>query len=116
MPGNVVSYLEIGSGDATASRAFFEEVFGWTFAPLGDSGGGWFQTPSIRAGLHGGNPEPQLYVFFNVPDLAAAVAAVNAAGGYAEEPGPLQPGFGRFSSCRDPQGIRFGLHELPSAQ
>ena len=50
--GKVVSYLEIGSGDATASRAFFEEVFGWTFSPLGDSGGGWFQTAALRAGLH----------------------------------------------------------------
>ena len=111
MPGNV-SFLEIGSNDATISRVFFAQVFGWAFNPMGPSEG-WFQTPSIKAGLHGNDPEPQLYVFFDVSDLEAAVERVRAAGGHADVPGPVEPGFGRFSSCRDPQGIRFGLHELP---
>ena len=50
MPGNV-SFLEIGSKDAAVSRTFFEGVFGWTYNSMGDAGG-WFQTPSIKAGLH----------------------------------------------------------------
>jgi hypothetical protein len=33
------------------------------------------------------------------------------AGGEADPPASEEPGFGRFSSCRDPQGIRFGLHQ-----
>ena len=111
MPGNV-SFLEIGSGDASISRVFFEQVFGWAFNPMGPTEG-WFQTPSIRAGLHGNDPEPRLYVFFDVPNLEAAVERVRAAGGQADAPGAVEPGFGRFSGCCDPQGIRFGLHELP---
>lgn len=113
MPGNV-SFLEIGSKNASDSRAFFERVFGWRFNHMGDAGAGWFQTPSIRAGLHGDDPEPRLYVFFDVANLAVAIASVRTAGGEADEPGPTEPGFGRFSNCRDPQGIRFGLHELPT--
>jgi uncharacterized protein len=112
MTGNV-SFLEIGSKDAAVSSAFFQELFGWQFTPMSE-GGGWFQTPSIRAGLHGDDPVPQLYVFFDVPNLTAAIARVRTAGGQAEDPGAIEPGFGRFSNCLDPQGIRFGLHEIPT--
>jgi uncharacterized protein len=108
-----VSYLEIGTKDAGASRVFFEQLLGWSFHPMGNDGEGWFQTRSIKAGLHGNNPEPQFFIFFDVPDLTAAVAQVQALGGETEEPGPDEPGFGRFCNCRDPQGIRFGLHQLP---
>jgi uncharacterized protein len=110
---STVSYIEIGSQYANSSKAFFAKVLGWKFNPMGDSGQGWFQTPTIRAGLHGGNPDPQLYVFFAVSDLLAAVGAVKVAGGQAEELGPDEAGFGRFCNCRDPQGIRFGLHQPP---
>jgi predicted enzyme related to lactoylglutathione lyase len=61
-------------------------------------------------GMHGDDPQPQIYVFFEVPDLEQAIALVREAGGEAEPPAE-QPGFGRFSNCRDPQGIRFGLHQ-----
>jgi uncharacterized protein len=108
-----VSYLEIGTKDAGASRVFFEQLLGWSFHPMGNDGEGWFQTPSIKAGLHGNDPEPQFFIFFDVPDLMAAVAQVKELGGETEEPGSDEPGFGRFCTCRDPQGIRFGLHQLP---
>jgi predicted enzyme related to lactoylglutathione lyase len=104
-PGQV-SYLEIGSGDVAATRAFFAAVFGW---PCHDEA--WFQTPTIKAGLHGEDPSPQIYVYFNVSDIEAAAARVRAAGGEAEEPTD-EPGFGRFVNCRDPSGIRFGLHRI----
>jgi uncharacterized protein len=113
MQGNV-SHLEIGSKSASASRDFFEAVFGWRFNPMGEDGSGWFQAPSIRVGLHGDDPQPQIFVCFDAPELSAAIAKVKAAGGEASEPRPPEPGFGRFSFCTDPQGIRFGLHEVPT--
>ena len=76
------------------------------------AGGGWFQAPSMRVGLHGDDPQPQVYVFFEVPHLEEAMALVREAGGEAD-PLTSEPDFGRFSNCRDPQGIRFGLHEVP---
>ena len=106
MPGQV-SYLEIGSADAAATRAFFGTVFGW---PCNDDA--WFQTPALKAGVHGEDPSPQIYVYFNVSDIEAAAARVRSAGGEAEEPTD-EPGFGRFVNCRDPGGIRFGLHRTP---
>jgi predicted enzyme related to lactoylglutathione lyase len=103
-PGQV-SFLEIGSADAAATRAFFSAVFGW---PARDEA--WLQTPHLKAGTHSPDPSPQIYVYFNVADLDAAAARIRAAGGQAD-PVVDEPGFGRFVNCVDPGGVRFGLHQ-----
>jgi predicted enzyme related to lactoylglutathione lyase len=103
-PGTV-SFLEIGSTDIAATRKFFGAVFDW---PCHDEM--WFQTPSIKAGLHGDEKTPQIYVYFHVADLAAAAARVKAAGGEASEIKD-EGEFGRFVNCKDPGGIQFGLHQ-----
>jgi uncharacterized protein len=108
--GAEVSYIEIGVSDASKSRAFLEQMFGWEFHPFGLGAEGWFQTPSLKAGIHGGDPDWGFLVYFGVPDLEAAIADVNRLGGAAEVPTD-EPGFGRFRTRRDPQGLRFGLHQ-----
>ena len=80
---------------------------------MGKDGEGWFETPSIQAGLHGNDPNPQFLIFFSVPDLDIAIARVRELGGEINESGNDEPGFGRFCSCRDPQGVLFGLHQSP---
>ena len=109
--GSVVSFIEFGAGDAGKAQAFLVQLFGWDFHLMGTGPEGWFQTPSIKAGLHGSDPTPGILVFFNVSVLEEAIAKVRKLGGEAGEP-TEEPGFGRFSICRDPQGIRFGLHHL----
>jgi predicted enzyme related to lactoylglutathione lyase len=103
-PGTV-SFLEIGSTDMAATRKFFGAVFDWRCHD--DM---WFQTPTIKAGLHGNDPAPQMYVYFHVADLDAAAARVKAAGGEASEIKD-EGEFGRFVNCKDPGGIQFGLHQ-----
>jgi len=110
-----VSYLEIGSGHAAQTRQFFEQLFDWTFNSMGEGAEGWFQTPSIKVGLHDNDPEPQFFIFFEVADLDGEIARVKELGGAADEPGPDEPGFGRFCTCQTPQGIRFGLHQRPQS-
>jgi len=107
-----VSFIELGSTatDTGRSEVFFEKLFGWHFQPT-PRGGGWFQTPSIRVGLHGNDSGPGIYVFFEVSNLEEAIALVRKAGGEADPSVTEEPGFGRFANCRDPQGIRFGLHQ-----
>lgn len=104
-----ISYIEVGSGDAAATARFLTDLFGWPFTPMGDAG--WFQTPSIRAGLHGDDPEHGIVPYFRVADIEAAAARVRELGGTVEGPGEDEPGFGRFCNCRDAQGLRFGLHQ-----
>ena len=102
-------YLEIGAPNEDDARAFFEDLFGWSLTPM--ENGGWFDTGSIKTGLHGKDDRPAIVVYFDVPDIEVAVAKVRQLGGTAEDPTPEVPGFGRFSTCADPQGIRFGLRQ-----
>lgn len=105
-----VSYIEIGAPDAGRAREFFGALFGWPFQPMGNGGEGAFETPSLKAGVHGNDPAAGIQVFFSVPDIAAAVARVRELGGSADAPGAEEEGFGQFCSCKDPQGVSFGLH------
>jgi hypothetical protein len=110
-----VSYNEFGAGDASKARAFLGQLFGWDFRLVGKGPEGLFQTPSIKAGLHGNDPAPGIFVFFSVPDLEEAIAKVMELGGEASEPSE-EPGLGPSPTCRDPQGIPFGLHQLGMPQ
>jgi len=106
-----VSHLEIGAVTGAQSSKFFASLFGWSFHPMGDGEQGWFKTPSCKAGLHAGDPKPGFSVYFSVSDIEQAVALVNQLGGQAEAISPEEPGFGRFCTCRDPEGVQFGLHQ-----
>jgi len=79
---------------------------------MGENDEGWFQTSSLKAGLHGNDATPQIAVFFAVTDLAVAIAQVQELGGKIEQPSQEEPGFGQFCLCQDPQGVRFGLHQM----
>jgi predicted enzyme related to lactoylglutathione lyase len=63
--------------------------------------------------VHPQDPDACVVVYFAVADIKAAAAKVNELGGQAGTPGDEQPGFGRFLECRDDQGVRFGLRQLP---
>jgi uncharacterized protein len=106
-----VSFIEIGTPDPQVASKFLSEIFDWPFTPMGEGGDGWFQMAQMRAGMHRETDAPRFYVFFDVPDLAAAIERVTALGGHAEIPGPEEPGFGRFCNCRTPDGLEFGLHQ-----
>ena len=101
MPGRL-SFIEIGTPDPHVASNFLGRLFDWPFTPMGDAGGGWFQTPGMRAGMHQ-EANPRFYVFFDVPDLATAMDRVVELGGHAEKP-TEEPGFGKF-----PPGVP-GLH------
>jgi len=106
-----ISYIEIGSGEAQTTARFMSDLFGWTFNRMGERGDGWFAAAGIRAGLHGDDLAHGIAVYFRVSDLDAAAARVRELGGEVEGPAVDEPGFGRLCNCRDPQGLRFGLHQ-----
>lgn len=107
-----VSFIEFGVGEPGAAAPFLADLFGWRFHPM-TTGGGWFDTPSGRAGMHGNDPN-QLYAYYGVADLDAAIARVRSLGGTAEMQGPGDAEFGRFADCTGPGGLRFGLHQRPA--
>ena len=80
-----ISFIEFGATDATATRGFLGQLFGWDFHPIREGPEGWFQTPSFKAGVHGNDPSPGILVFFAVTDLEAAIAKVKDLGGEADK-------------------------------
>lgn len=105
------SFIELGVPAGSAARKFYGDVLGWTFTDMGKDNF-LAQTPTIQIGIHPGDADAVFVVYFVVDDLEAAIARVRAAGGKADDPGPEQEGFGRFTECRDDQGVRFGLRAI----
>jgi uncharacterized protein len=107
------THIELGAPDARRAQEFFGSLFDWTFEPYGAGDQAALQTPTVRGGIHDGVTTTTLTTYFRVDDIGEAVARVRQLGGSAEDPSPYEPGFGRFSTCTDDQGIPFGLHQLP---
>jgi predicted enzyme related to lactoylglutathione lyase len=95
--------------DAARAKAFFGELLGWSFTPtVGENS--WIETPGVGGGLHDGDDASNIVLYFSVSDIEDAVRRVRELGGAADEPGPAETG-GRFASCRDDQGVAFGLRQ-----
>lgn len=106
-----LTHIELGAPDANKAKLFFAAIFDWTFESLGDGDQAAIRTPTIGGGLHDGVTSTTLTAYFKVDDIEASVARVRELGGHADDPTPEEPGFGRFSTCTDDQGIPFGLHQ-----
>ena len=115
-----LAFFELGVEDWERGKAFYEGLFGWSFAP-GPSGHGYqIRTPTIPGGIHGGDKGASPYVFFAVDDIDAACARVVELGGVVDDMDvegdeAAAETFGRFKLCRDDQGSAFGLHQPPAA-
>lgn len=114
-----LAFFELGVADAERGRAFYEALFGWTFAPGPSGGDGYMiRTHTIPGGIHGGDPAASPYVFFRCADIEQAKARVRELGGIVEEldvegDAEAQAQHGRFALCKDDQGSSFGLFQPP---
>ena len=109
-----IDYVELGSTDLTADKAFYTAAFGWAFQDYGDAYSG-IQAPDGDGevgGLNGATapsgagPLPLV----RSDDLDASVAAVTGAGGEVVE-GPFDYPGGRRFSFRDPSGNVLGVYQ-----
>ncbi|PPU76200.1 VOC family protein [Xanthomonas sp. NCPPB 1638] len=112
-----IDYVEFGSTDPEASRAFFETVFGWQFQAYGPDylafndgcmDGGFYRT-AVPAPAEGG-PLVVLYA----DDLAPMLERVRAAGGEIVKPVFGFPGGSRFH-FREPGGSTLAVWSERSA-
>lgn len=109
---NTIDYIEIPASDLPKTKAFFSELFGWTFEDYGPEycsfndgrvEGGFFKsdtTVSTRSG--------SVLVVFYRADLEAAAIAVEKAGGQIVEPIFSFPGGRRFHFS-DPNGNEYAI-------
>ena len=110
--GHPVIHAEIRSADPDAARAFFGELFGWTYTE-GAFPGYTFVKPAFEGALHtaigptqGGAPTALFFV--GVEDVEATLARAEELGGTIVQPAQQVPGvtFGVFA---DPLGHTVGV-------
>jgi hypothetical protein len=98
------NYVELPVGDVPAAKAFFERAFGWSLTEFGPSYAATL-TGDTDLGLQGDSAEATKAPLpvIDVPDLEAALAAVEQAGGTIARPIFAFPGGRRFHFL-DPSG------------
>ena len=107
-----LDYVEYPAADLEATRAFFSEVFGWSFEQFGPD-----YCAFSEQGLDGGFYRSELYsstrngsalLIFYSADLEATLAKIERAGGRIEKPIFSFPGGRRFHFC-EPSGNEFAV-------
>src|SRR5215203_1664209 len=103
------SHFEIGVPDTERARRFYGAVFGWEFDAT--EKGARVETGGIPGGLHGSTAGSGIQIFYLVDDLDEAARRVKELGGEVDDAGEERAGERWAYSCRDDQGVPFGLHE-----
>lgn len=117
-PEGTPIWYELLSADPQASKAFYQQVIGWTVhdaEPGGmdyrmiDTGDGDFAggLMALSADMQGGGAKPGWLFYIGVDDVDASVTKITAAGGSVRMPAIDLPGVGRMALVADPQGIPF---------
>jgi len=118
-----VSWYELYTTDAESGKKFYQTVFGWRETDIMDMGpmgkyhmfgrqwpmGGMMNKPKEIAHV----PNHWL-LYFNVPDVHAAVERVKAKGGQVLHTMEV-PGGDWIAQCLDPQGAAFAVHHFKKA-
>jgi uncharacterized protein len=108
-----VIHAEIRSADPDSTRAFFGELFGWTYSDgafpgytFADTGAGEGALPTAIGPLQGGSDA--VLFFVGVQDVETTLARAEELGGTTIQPPQSVPGvtFGVFA---DPQGHVIGV-------
>ena len=107
-----LNYVEFAATDLAATKAFFEDAFGWSFvdygpdyiAFTGQGLDGGFYRASLKSRTDTGGA---LLVFYST-DLEATLAKVQAVGGEIIQPVFSFPGGRRFHFC-EPSGNEFAV-------
>jgi predicted enzyme related to lactoylglutathione lyase len=107
-----LSLVEFPADDLARARRFWEGVLGRSLAEREEAEGRGVQTRSggVEVGVHERGPGPGDRVslpYFEVADVAEALARVQALGGEVVHPGE------RWAICRDSEGSPFGLARAP---
>ena len=111
-----IVHAEIRSSDPDATRAFFGELFGWTYPTEGAYPGYTFVETGVPGALYtaisplqGDGDNGDLVTFFvGVEDMGAAIADATRLGGRVVQEPVAVPGV-EFALIADPQGHIVGL-------
>lgn len=113
---NTVTWWEIPVSDIEAAKAFYGNVFGWTFASFGDDSAyaGIESGGDLIGGLYRSDAPPTeeagVRVYVNVSDLEEVLRTAETRGGRVKTPRAEVGGdMGWWAELSDPDGRRLGL-------
>jgi predicted enzyme related to lactoylglutathione lyase len=114
--GTIV-WAELGTSDLEKARAFYGELFGWSFSGGDDPNTGHYTTAEQRGhrivGLYKQTPEmpgPTAWCcYFGTTDADATASVITAAGGQLLMSPMDVMDYGRMAMCADPSGAVFGI-------
>lgn len=120
---NVMRWFAINADDVSRAKAFYEQVFGWTYEPWGPPG--FYVVRNAGATFNGGlqgrrelKPGARMRGFeisIGVADIKALVGAVDAQGGRMVMPPMRVEGVGTLGYFEDPEGNLIGVCQYASA-
>jgi 2,7-dihydroxy-5-methyl-1-naphthoate 7-O-methyltransferase len=111
-----ICYIEIPAVDVARSVGFYQQAFGWQMRTRGDGATAFDDTVGQVSGTFVVGPPPAaapgFVIYIMVADAAAALAAVQAAGGEIVRPvNPRAPEV--FAWFKDPGGNVLGVYQQP---
>src|SRR5271167_3560987 len=111
-----ICYIEIPAGDVARSAEFYQQAFGWKMRQRGDGSTSFDDTVGAVSGTfvvaRPPATEPGFAVYVMVADVAATLAAIQAAGG--ELVRPVHPAASEvFAWFKDPGGNTLGVYQQP---
>lgn len=109
MPKITPNYMEMKATDLSASKAFYEQAFGFAFTDYGREYAAVEGGP-VQIGLATGDNPPEPMPTFETDDLEAALAQVQATGAKIVAAIFAYPGGRRFE-CLDPSGNRLAIYQ-----
>jgi uncharacterized protein len=120
MPEHAIVHVEWQSTDLDRTKAFYGELFGWSFEPFGDS---YLMFSTPEGGPNGGfakvdrvEPSQSPTDYVEVTDVDRYVeAAKNAGGGVVVEKTEI-PNMGWFAKLTDPDGNVVGVFQGAQGQ
>lgn len=104
-----IVFFDIAGPDLETQRRFYREVFGWESAPSGHVSAP--VPPGQLAGFLRTDPAAVM-LYWGVPDVTAALAKVEAAGGAVTAPRFEVKGVVVLGLFADPAGNALGLVEM----
>ncbi|OIV35687.1 hypothetical protein BIV57_20235 [Mangrovactinospora gilvigrisea] len=108
-------WIDLGTPDIDAARAFYGALFGWEGEPGPPETGGYVnftlqgQMVAGAMPLMDANQPPAWTVYFKTDDAEASVKAVEQSGGRTLSPPMKVMEFGTMAICAGPEGAHFGI-------
>jgi uncharacterized protein len=112
-PAGTPSWVDIGTPDVEAAKAFYGQLFGWEFVDQGPNAGGYHMCNLRGKPVAGLGPAqdpgpPHWTTYVAVDDTDTAVKAVESAGGTVLATMDI-PEAGRMAVCTDSTGVAFSV-------